>query len=105
MILTDGCINDLQQTIDAIVAGSDAPLSIVIVGVGTADFSAMDRLDADEVALKASDGRYMKRDIVQFVPFNKFSGNGGALAGEVLAEIPKQVDEFCKSHGFRPAGF
>jgi hypothetical protein len=105
MILTDGCINDMQPTIDAVVAASDAPLSVVVVGVGNADFSAMKRLDADDVALKASDGRYMKRDILQFVPFNRYSGNGGALAGEVLAEIPKQVDEFCRTHGFRPAGF
>ena len=41
LILTDGVINDMQRTIDSIVAGSDLPLSIVIVGVGGADFSAM----------------------------------------------------------------
>lgn len=32
---------DMQQTIDAIVAASGLPLSIVIVGVGQADFSSM----------------------------------------------------------------
>lgn len=47
MILTDGIISDLEKTIDEIVRGSDLPLSIVIVGVGNADFSAMDILDAD----------------------------------------------------------
>ena len=39
MILTDGVINDIQNTIDEVVRGSDLPLSIVIVGVGNADFS------------------------------------------------------------------
>lgn len=34
LILTDGAIMDMQQTIDAIVAASGLPLSIVIVGVG-----------------------------------------------------------------------
>jgi vacuolar-type H+-ATPase subunit F/Vma7 len=39
LILTDGVINDIQKTIDEVVRGSDLPLSIVIVGVGNADFS------------------------------------------------------------------
>ena len=49
------------------------PLSIIIVGVGSADFSAMDELDADEVPLYSK--RFKKKmaaDIVQFVPFREF---------------------------------
>ena len=34
-------ICDMQQTVDRIVAASKLPLSIVIVGVGGADFSNM----------------------------------------------------------------
>jgi hypothetical protein len=41
LIITDGVINDLQATIDEIVRGSRLPLSIIIVGVGNADFSSM----------------------------------------------------------------
>lgn len=48
LIITDGVISDLQKTIDQIVYGSELPLSIIIVGVGSADFTAMDELDADE---------------------------------------------------------
>ena len=51
LIITDGIISDLQKTIDQIVYGSELPLSIIIVGVGGADFSAMDELDADEKPL------------------------------------------------------
>ena len=51
LILTDGIINDMQQTIDEIVRGSDLPLSIVIVGVGEADFDSMNTLDADSEPL------------------------------------------------------
>ena len=40
------------------------PISIVIVGVGSEDFSNMVRLDADQLALKQG-----VRDIVQFVRF------------------------------------
>jgi Copine len=41
LILTDGIINDMDATKNAIVAASGLPLSIIIVGVGHADFSAM----------------------------------------------------------------
>ena len=42
LILTDGCINDMPQTCDKIVEASYLPLSIIIVGIGNADFSLMD---------------------------------------------------------------
>ena len=65
LIITDGIINDMDRTIDEIVRGADLNLSIVIVGVGDADFSAMDVLDADENPLwSKSHRRYMSRDIV-----------------------------------------
>ncbi|EAY06576.1 Copine family protein [Trichomonas vaginalis G3] len=104
LIITDGIINDMSATIDAIVAATvDAPLSIIIVGVGKADFEEMDRLDADEVPLRATNGQVMKRDIVQFVPFREFASRGGpALAAEVLEEVPRQVDEFCHLVNFVP---
>ena len=41
LIITDGVITDLEATKTAIVAASDLPLSIIIIGVGDADFSAM----------------------------------------------------------------
>jgi hypothetical protein len=41
LIITDGIINDMQQTVDAIVACSSLPMSIIIVGVGSADFTGM----------------------------------------------------------------
>ncbi|KAM3268128.1 protein BONZAI 3-like [Capsicum chacoense] len=47
LIITDGVITDMEETIDALVRASDLPLSILIVGVGGADFSQMEVLDAD----------------------------------------------------------
>ena len=49
--MTDGAIMDMQQTIDSIVYASGLPLSVVIVGVGQADFSSMQELDADDAPL------------------------------------------------------
>ncbi|GBG29178.1 Copine-2 [Hondaea fermentalgiana] len=70
LILTDGAIMDMQETVDALVKGADLPLSVVIVGVGAADFSSMERLDADDKALVDRKGRKASRDLVQFVPFS-----------------------------------
>jgi len=65
MIITDGIINDMQKTIDEIVRGSSLPLSIIIVGVGEADFSSMDILDADDEPLYSNKyKKYMSSDIV-----------------------------------------
>ena len=71
LIVTDGVITDMNNTISAIIAASYLPMSIIIVGVGDAEFDAMDALDADDSLL--SDGRNRaQRDIVQFVPFRLF---------------------------------
>jgi hypothetical protein len=51
LILTDGEIHDMQETIDLIVRGSRWPLSIIIVGLGQDSFVNMKRLDADEEPL------------------------------------------------------
>ncbi|KAJ1521162.1 hypothetical protein ONE63_002857 [Megalurothrips usitatus] len=107
LILTDGVITDMPQTVQAIVSASFLPMSIIIVGIGNADFSAMETLDADTVALQSGKQR-AARDIVQFVPFNKFTSSGDPqtarlrLAREVLAEIPTQFLGFMKSHSISP---
>ncbi|KAL6190951.1 hypothetical protein ACLB2K_037345 [Fragaria x ananassa] len=55
---TDGILTDLQETKDALVRASDLPLSILIVGVGRADFKQMEILDADNgQRLSSSTGR------------------------------------------------
>jgi hypothetical protein len=48
------------------------------------------RHPGDDVRLSHS-GRFAARDIVQFVPFSRFSSSPALLAQETLAEIPRQV--------------
>ncbi|KAG1338572.1 Protein BONZAI 3 [Cocos nucifera] len=75
LIITDGVITDAVETKDAIVKASDLPLSILIVGVGGADFKQMEILDADNgKRLESSTGRIATRDIVQFVPMREMQG-------------------------------
>ena len=56
LLLTDGCIHDMPQTIDLIYNLAELPCSIIIVGVGDADFSAMEELDGDGGRLRNSRG-------------------------------------------------
>ncbi|KAH7351773.1 hypothetical protein KP509_19G013600 [Ceratopteris richardii] len=69
LIITDGVITDLQESINALVHASSFPMSVLIVGVGGADFSEMEHLDGDRARLQTADkNRLSVRDIVQFVP-------------------------------------
>eukprot|EP00854_Cymbomonas_tetramitiformis_P002444 gene2444-3178_t len=52
LIITDGIISDMDDTIQQIVQASDLPLSIVIVGVGDANFQSMVDLDCDDGLLR-----------------------------------------------------
>ena len=102
MILTDGMIDDVDNTINELFAGSFLPLSVIIIGVGNADFSTMNVLDADENPLKDSKGTLAARDLVQFVPFLKYENDPERLAQEVLAEIPKQITEYYQQNNLDP---
>lgn len=102
LLLTDGVLTDMEDTKAAIIKASRLPMSVIIVGVGQADFKDMNELDADEGRLRC--GRhYADRDIVQFVPYRDFKTQPPAiLAKHVLAEIPKQVQEYFSKHGLAP---
>jgi hypothetical protein len=151
LIITDGVINDMENTISAIIsAAASLPLrlvspflkhglrswrsivesprdillltpthvafvceqiiqnSILIVGVGAADFSAMDVLDGDDERLHNSRG-IAQRDIVQFVPLRQFQVQNmvetkfsHAIAEALLEEIPSQLLGFMESAKIRP---
>ena len=102
-MLTDGEIMDMDKTIDEIVRGSDLPLSIIIVGIGDADFSKMEELDGDDVPLYSKTLRKQReRDIVQFVPFREIQNDPVRLAKEVLEEVPHQLLSYFKAKGIKP---
>lgn len=102
LILTDGIITDMQETIDCIVHASHLPISIVIVGIGNANFSNMEMLDADVSPLKNSSGTQMQRDIVQFVPFNSVKSSVKMIRKEVLTELPADLVNYYSSRGQLP---
>ncbi|KAK5931689.1 hypothetical protein CesoFtcFv8_000044 [Champsocephalus esox] len=103
LILTDGVITDMADTREAIVQASHLPMSVIIVGIGSADFSDMQMLDGDDGILRSPKGEPVLRDIVQFVPFRNFKhASPAALAKSVLAEVPNQVVDYYNSKGIKP---
>lgn len=104
LILTDGIVDDMEATVAEIVRASALPLSVIIVGIGNEDFSEMEKLDGDDEKDRLAHGGVKShRDIVQFVPFKKYSRKGPvALAQHVLAEIPRQVIAYMEEHQIMP---
>jgi len=61
-------ISDMDNTKEAIINAVDAPLSILIIGVGEkSKFDKMKELDGDDNVLKIKN-KVATRDIVQFLP-------------------------------------
>ena len=88
LLLTDGTIHDMPQTKQILCKLSHLPASVIIVGVGDADFDAMEELDGDGGLLRDDYGNACVRDIVQFVEFREAMKRGD-LAEQVLKEVPE----------------
>ena len=96
LILTDGAVSNINETKEAIRSVADAPLSIVIVGIGNADFSGMQFLD-DFVNHEGG-----TRDACQFVEFQRHQFNKIHLTQATLEEIPDQVVNYFHGNGISP---
>jgi hypothetical protein len=92
VILTAGDVSDLRRAEDAICsAAEDAPLSIVMIGVGTGDFESVLYLTGFGFGkLRNSNGVPVARETVHFVRFSDYHGNAGKCVSESLREIPEQ---------------
>ncbi|XP_046563464.1 copine-3-like isoform X1 [Haliotis rubra] len=107
LLLTDGEITDMDRTTEAVVNASSLPMSIIIIGVGGANFDAMNFLDGDDGVLKTRSGQKARRDIVQFVAYRDFKkvsemASAEELARNVLAEVPRQVTGYYKMRNIQP---
>lgn len=97
LILTDGAVTDIEQTRRSLEIARDAPMSVVIVGVGDADFSAMQFLDDYQESVSGG------RDICTFVEFSRFKNNRSALSKATLGQIPKQLVDYFYGKGILPS--
>ncbi|CAH1765231.1 64_t:CDS:10 [Entrophospora sp. SA101] len=106
----NGVITDMDLTVRAIVKASSLPLSIVIVGVGNANFAHMTRLDGDDdnpLSAKSDNKSLPKttgRDIVQFIAMRDYQAEaaGYSLPKAVLEEIPDQFMDYMNKNKIHP---
>ena len=102
LMLTDGVIHDMRETIDLIVRMSHSPVSIIIIGIGDANFDNMDVLDADDEPLTDSQLQPQGHDIVQFVQYRDYADNASLMVEHVLKELPDQFVKYMKDMRIKP---
>ena len=93
LILTDGAVTDVQKTAEALKAVCESPLSVIIVGIGDANFDDMKFLDDDIGA---------KHDICDFVQFNLHKHDPDSLTKSTLEEIPTQLTDYFVRNSIPP---
>ena len=100
LIITDGILEDkeMSKMIDLISEMAHHNVSIIIVGVGSADFSNMEKLDGDAgedglPSLKNTKGKEVERDIVQFVQFEE-TNDPVSIKEKIFYELPHQIISF-----------
>ncbi|EGR29988.1 hypothetical protein IMG5_144620 [Ichthyophthirius multifiliis] len=96
LILTDGVIDDLQESKILLSQAGELPFSVVIVGIGNDKFTSMKELDGPDVK-EMTDVQY-KRDCCNFIRFADYKKDSKKLLEQILAEIPQQLTTYKKQH-------
>lgn len=93
----------------AILEASALPVSIIMVGVGGADFSVLRAMAGDKTSKVTfwDEGQRTERDILQFVAMNDFPLDDSdklmrQLQDKVLQKIPKQYLEYMQINKIAP---
>jgi hypothetical protein len=94
LILTHGCVSDKETTSALLNAVSTSPLSVIIVGIGENDFSAMRFLDDFQMQKGG-------RDICNFVKFTS-KLRKSELTRATLNEVPGQLESYFLSRNILP---
>ena len=95
LIFTNGGPADTEKTLSALQEASDAPLSIVVVGVGEGSFAGMQQLENEH---KES----CKRDNLRFVQYEALKGDEDKLSEAAMARIPAQLETYFASRYIFP---
>lgn len=93
VVFCDGAVHELGHTKQALRALSTKNVSVVIVGIGAANFGDMKDLDDQ------TDAGY--RDLTDFVAQREHL-TPESMRAALLVELPVHVEEFMKQNGYRP---
>lgn len=105
MILTNGAIDDVRETINSTVRSSLQPMSIIIVVLNRDNYSKMKALESSAESPLYSKDLNDFADNVQIVEFDDFVHDQRLLSYKTLAKLPSQVVNFFKGQGIEPMPF
>jgi Copine len=88
LIITDGIVTDMQATKRKLEVYSNLPLSVIIAGVGRADFAIMHSLE--------SSGAGVRRNVT-VVKFRQHQHDPSSFVKTALASLPEQIVEYFQS--------
>ena len=102
VILSDEDVSDLEETKQALIDADDVPLSVIFVGIGNrSKFPNMRFVDNFRLD-RLEDAK--RRDMAQFVHFNRFQKHSQEFTREALQEVPQQMVDFFYRRGILPDG-
>ena len=96
LIISDGYLQDINETIDSIIEASILPISFIIIGVGVNVNRDMKILNGENGKLISSKGVVLSKDIIQYVHFNDYANDLTKLTEAVLKYIPNQISNYYK---------
>eukprot|EP00834_Sanchytrium_tribonematis_P008232 NODE_907_length_3140_cov_0.862874.p1 type:complete len:981 gc:universal NODE_907_length_3140_cov_0.862874:35-2977(+) len=101
LIITDGQVTDYHETMEELISCSNFPISVIILGVGSENFTKMHSFSGENGLLTSRDGsRKSRRDVCDFyeVSLQKNPEN-------ILENIPFQILEYFKMKNLQPKDF
>lgn len=93
LIVTDGVAVDIEETKRKALVYSQFPLSVVVVGVGRADFSE----------LHSFNNLAGCRPNMTFVEYRRHQHSAVSLAKGALERLPSQIVQYMHQAGIRPS--
>jgi hypothetical protein len=102
-MLMGGHCDDIVATVDSVVEAADSPVSILIAGLGSVDYSSLSDLLGSHAPLRSSKGRPATRAIVTIVPWAGHNNDPVRLASDLLEPIPEQIECFFRGKQLFPS--
>ena len=100
-IMTDGKIDDLEETINEIVESSYLPLSLIIIGLGEDPFAYLKPILGSSKLYSKSKNLVQDRNNIIFVQ-NKLGIDENVIRTRALKNIPAQIETYMAKHKIKP---
>ena len=94
LVLTDGIVSDADTTKALLHAISDLPLTVLMIGIGAADFTRMNEI--------VEYSNSTSRNNVSFVSYREHQDDPRALSTAALRDIPNHIVDYFAGKGISP---